>query len=268
MKRFTLKLVLLCSGLIAFGCSSPNNDEYWPNPDNGDYVMVKEMIHTTYESGKVKNSDLVKINYDRQLNVTAIDYADNLTVAQTGLATYKYNFTYLKDNSINTITVDTIQTGNQIDVTYFAIKDQNNHVIKLNSTDTSPITYEYTGKNIVSSTVGDKINHFGYDNQNNLVKVISDEGTYDITYTDNKNAYIYSNINLDLGYIPGAASIKLFNNSKKSIAAIKNATTGEEIIFHYVLDDFGYPYKMTGTSNGEKVFETRYQLIIYKFSAK
>lgn len=268
MKRFTLKLALLCSGILVLGCSSPSNDEYWPNPDNGDYVMVKEMIHTKYASGKVESSDLVTINYDRQLNVNSIDYADNLTVAQTGLATYKYNFTYLKDNSINTITVDTIQTGNQIDVTYFAIKDQNNKVIKLNTTDTSPITYEYTGKNIVSSTVGDKTNNFVYDNQNNLVKVISDEGIFDISYTDNKNAYIYSNINLDLGYIPGASSIKLFNNSKKSIAAIKNSTTGEEITFSYQLDEFGYPYKMTGTSNGERVFETRYQLIIYKFSEK
>lgn len=262
MKKLKIFAILALVGLSLVSCSSSDKEEYWPNPDRGDYMKVSrmEVIRDVEKQHLLEALYTIEYNYFLKLHKLKEFQNVDLT-ALPAKAPISYSFSYLKDDSLNKIV---IKKDEEIDLDELTASYQGGDLVSINGKKgESEVLYQSVNANNLKVTQGYKAYDYEFDNTGNLIAVSDNTGKlFSYKYGVGHNPFEHSEYNLTFDYIPGGELIRFVKSSRNEITSAKNEKTGEEFNFDYKLHDFGYPTEMIVKGSTTKtLFKFEYNII-------
>lgn len=237
-----MKKIMLFIGLIAFSCSSDDQDANSSSTlDNTHLIQTVEKDfsnNTVYTTEFVYQDGLLtKESSSRSSSPGVVDTYFEYTNRQL----FKFTTVENGESSISTLTY----TNGNVSSRYSSEDGHNsNHVYTYNSLNQITNHKVYDGESLEGNE------DYEYDTRGNVVKQISH------TFNSSK-IFNYDNNPNPSTLIYSPAVLKIFEENPNNITQ-ETSASGNSIIFEYTYNSLGYPTKMLEKENGATKYETQF----------
>ena len=257
MKKISVIVGLLLTGLIASCSSSSTKDDYFPDPERGDFVVVKSAVLKTLEGEELVDKKRFSMTYNNHLQPVEV-------VVTEGGQKRRWKLSYLEKTILNQLkTVG--ESGEVLSAWNGQFTGSTLTGWKQSEGGKGAIDYTYKGNFITEGVYANDVFVYGYDMKGRLSEAMHvQEGSKVIfAYSDNaRNPFTHSKIDLFYGFFDESSLLSFLKPQEHSV---QNFTkNGETVALTVEEDYFGFPMRIVGRSGGQVVVEFVYEYQILR----